>query len=97
MENREQRGRVLIECPNTIFHLYVDDENDMSKIEIFMNNIRRVKRLSLNDIYHWCNCQGIAYETRFNYHKDFSLWRNMRSYMQYFRHKRKYQVSFGAA
>ena len=38
----------MIECPNTIFHLYVNDEFEMSKIETFMNNIRTVKSLGLN-------------------------------------------------
>ena len=31
---------ICIECPNTIFHLYVKDETELSKLEIFMENIR---------------------------------------------------------
>lgn len=91
----DQTGQIMIECPNTIFHLYVADENELSKIEIFMNNISTVKRLGLTDIYHWCNRQKISYDTEFNYQKDFPLWKNVKSYLQYFRQKHKYQVSFG--
>lgn len=87
-------GKILIECPNTIFHIYVKSEDELSKIEIFMRNIRTVKRLGLNDIYFWCNRQGISYDTRFNYHKDFSLWKNIASYCQYSRQKMKYKYQF---
>ncbi len=97
MENRDQIGQIMIECPTTIFYLYVKSENEMSKIEIFMNNISTVKRLGLIDIYCWCNRQNITYDTGFNYHKDFSLWKNVKSYLQYFRQKHKYQVGFGTA
>lgn len=88
-------GQIMIECPNTIFHLYVNDETELSKIEIFMGNIRTVKRLGLTDIYNWCNRQGIAYDTRFNYHKGVSLWKNLCSYMLYTRQKVKYQLGYG--
>ena len=50
-------GHILIECPNTIFHLYARDEGELSKIETFLRNIRGIKRLGLNDIYIWCNRQ----------------------------------------
>ena len=56
-------GHILIECPNTIFHLYARDEGELSKIETFLRNIRGIKRLGLNDIYIWCNRQGILYVT----------------------------------
>lgn len=88
-------GKIMIECPNTIFHLYVNDEFEMSKIETFMNNIRTVKSLGLNDIYNWCNRQGIAYDTKFNYHKGAPLWKNFRSYLLYTRQKAKYQLGLG--
>ncbi len=91
---RNRAGQVMIECPNTIFHLYVNDEIELSKIEVFMNNIRTVRKLGLTDIYNWCNRQGIAYDTRFNYRKDFSLWKNVKSYLLYSRQKMKYQVRF---
>ena len=29
-------GHILIECPNTIFHLYARDEGELSKIETFL-------------------------------------------------------------
>ena len=70
-------GHILIECPNTIFHLYARDEGELSKIETFLRNIRGIKRLGLNDIYIWCNRQGILYVTKFHYRKDFSLWFNI--------------------
>ena len=85
-------GQVLIECPNTIFQIYVKNEQELSKLEIFMGNIRSVKNLGINDIYNWCNRQGIAYDTKFNYHKDFSLWKNVKSYMKYSMQKMKYQI-----
>ena len=83
-------GQILIECPNTIFSLYVKNELELSKIEIFMGNIRKVKNLGINDIYNWCNRQGIDYDTKFNYHKDLNLWKNLKLYFKYFKHKRKY-------
>ena len=52
-------GHILIECPNTIFHLYARDEGELSKIETFLRNIRGIKRLGLNDIYIWCNRRQI--------------------------------------
>lgn len=85
-------GQVMIECPNTIFHLYVSNENELSKIEIFMGNLRTVKKLGLNDIYNWCNRQGITYYTRFNYRKEFSFWKNVKAYHKYYTQKMKYQV-----
>ena len=89
-------GQIMIECPNTIFHLYVNNERELSKIEIFMSNIRTIKRLGLTDIYTWCNRQGIQYDTRFNYHKECSLWMNVKSYFLYSRQKMKYQLLLGA-
>lgn len=89
-------GRIMIECPNTIFHLYVHNEDEVSKVEIFMRNIRNVKSLSLIDIYKWCNRQGIAYDTRFNYHRNYSVWKNMKSYVRYFSQKHKYQFRLEA-
>ena len=90
---REQhRGQIMIECPNTIFYLYVNNERELSKVETFMRNIRSMKRLGLQDIYNWCNRQGVLYHTQFNYHKDFSLWKNLKSYFLYSRQKMKYQI-----
>ena len=84
-------GQILIECSNTIFHLYIKSEQDLSKIETFMNNIRTIERLGLNDIYIWCNRQGILYDTAFNYHKETSFWKNIKAYVRYSRQKMKYQ------
>lgn len=94
MKKPKGAGQIMIECPNTIFSLYVRNERELSKIEIFMGNIRTVKHLGLNDIYNWCNRQGIQYDTRFNYHKDFSIWRNIKSYLKYSSQKFKYQIAF---
>lgn len=85
----------MIECPNTIFYLYINNEREQVKIETFMKNIRNLKRLGLNDIYIWCNRQGILYDTQFHYHKDFSLWTNLKFYFSYSRQKMKYQISVG--
>ena len=71
-------GHILIECPNTIFHLYARDEGELSKIETFLRNIRGIKRL---------------YVTKFHYRKDFSLWFNMKSYYLYFLQKFRYQFA----
>ena len=95
MNERKKIEQFTIECPNTIFHLYVNDQTEISKVLLFMRNIRTVKRLGLTDIYNWCNRQGIAYDTQFNYRKDFSLWKNFKSYMQYSKWKKMYQVQFG--
>lgn len=89
-------GHILIECPNTIFHLYAQNEGELSKIETFLRNIRTVKKLGLNDIYTWCNRQGITYVTKFNYHKDFSLWVNLKSYYLYSLQKLRFQLVAGS-
>lgn len=91
---KSRSGQIMIECPNTIFHLYVKNENELSKIEIFMRNIRTVKKIGLRDIYSWCNRQGIEYDTRFNYNKNFSIWKNVQSYFQYSKQKWRYQFGF---
>ena len=49
--------QIIIECPNTIFHLYIDSEDELSKVKVFMNNIKHVDSISLHDIYNWCNKQ----------------------------------------
>ena len=85
-------GSILIECPNTIFQLFINNEEEISKIEIFMGNIRAVKHLGINDIYNWCNRQGIEYNTHFNYHKELSAWKTIKSYLHYQRQKMKYQI-----
>ena len=83
-------GQVLIECPDTIFLLYVSNEDELSKIGVFMNNLRALRKVGLQDIYNWCNRQGIMYDTKFNYHRDFTLIKTLRSYFKYFTLKRKY-------
>lgn len=90
-----QAQKITIECPNTIFHLYITTENELSKVEIFMRNLRKVERLELLDIYQWCNRQKIMYDTAFRYRKESSVWKNMRAYMHYSSQKMKYKVRFG--
>ncbi len=87
-------GQILIECPNTIFHLYVDTEDELAKIEIFMNNIRSVSHMGLNDIYNWCNRQKIAYDTSFNFQRKRTLWKTIQAYLLYTKIKMKYQLKF---
>lgn len=84
----------MIECPNTVFHIYIHSEDEYSKIETFMNNIRTVKHLGLNDIYTWCNRQQMRYDTRFNYCRNSSVWKNMKAYVCYYRQKSKYQLNY---
>ena len=95
---REQhKGQIMIEWPNAIFYLYVNNERELSKVETFMSNIKSMKRLGLQDIYNWCNRQGIQYETQFHYHPEFSLWMNFKSYLLYSRQKMKYRLPVGDA
>ena len=96
-ERKSSMKQFTIECPNTIFQLYVYDQTEVSKVFLFLRNIRSVEKLGLTDIYNWCNRQGIEYKTQFNYRKDFSVWENIQSYLQYFKWKRMYQVQYGAA
>ena len=84
------RGQIVIECPNTIFHLYVESEEELSKVQVFMNNIRHVDTLGVNDIYNWCNRQKVEYRTSFNYDNRLTLNKMIKSYIFYFRHKIKY-------
>ena len=97
-ENRDGQW-ITIECPNTIFDICVRNETEYSKLELFMNNIRTVSHLGIQDIYNWCNRQKMEYQTRFNYRKGQSVWRNLRLYAYYYKHKvmYQYQVSFQAA
>ena len=50
MKNIEEQ-QIIIECPNTIFHLYIDSEDELSKVKVFMNNMKNVDSISLHDIY----------------------------------------------
>ena len=54
MKNIEEQ-QIIIECPNTIFHLYIDSEDELLKVKAFMNNMKHVDSISLHDIYNWCN------------------------------------------
>ena len=49
MKNIEEQ-QIIIECPNTIFHLYIDSEDELSKVKVFMNNMKNVDSISLHDI-----------------------------------------------
>ena len=52
MKNIEEQ-QIIIECPNTIFHLYIDSEDELLKVKAFMNNMKHVDSRSLHDIYNW--------------------------------------------
>ena len=54
--------QIIIECPNTIFHLYIDSEDELSKVKVFMNNMKNVDSISLHDIYNWCNLYLMKYK-----------------------------------
>lgn len=94
---RKDKLSVCIECPNTIFRLYVGTETELAKLEIFMGNIRFVDKLGLTDIYQWCNRQKIDYDTKFNYHKEFTLWKTIKDYFRYSKDKAKYQLGISFA
>ena len=76
MKNIEEQ-QIIIECPNTIFHLY-------------MNNMKNVDSISLHDIYNWCNRQHVQYTTTFNYDSKMTLTEMIKSYIFYFRQKLRY-------
>lgn len=82
----------MLECPNTIFYLCISTEREMGKLELFMKNIKNVRCLGTDDIYNWCNRQKITYQTKYNYHKELSFFRNLRYYLKYTRQKMKYQT-----
>lgn len=87
-------GYVTLECPNTVFYIFIQNEVEGAKLEIFMNNIRFMNQLKLNDIYNWCNNQKISYETHFKYNRRIPLWRNMKAYLNYYKQKTKYQPGY---
>ena len=72
----QKDGMIQIQCINTIFRLFVQNEDEMTKVEIFVNNIRTMKGISLTDIYNWCNRQG----------------RNFCMFIHYYRQKQKYML-----
>ncbi len=94
--NTQSPAQVLVECPNTIFCLLVQNETELSKIEIFMNNIRYAEKLSISDMYNWCNRQGIQYVTKFNYRKGQPVWKTLKSFVMYFKKKKQYQIKYEA-
>ena len=79
MKNIEEQ-QIIIECPNTIFHLYIDSEDELSKVD----------SISLHDIYNWCNRQHVQYTTTFNYDSKMTLTEMIKSYIFYFRQKLRY-------
>lgn len=89
MRNIEEQ-QIIIECPNTIFHLYIDSEDELSKVKVFMNNMKHVDSLSLHDIYNWCNRQNVQYTTTFNYDSKMTWTEMIKSYIFYFRQKLRY-------
>lgn len=91
---QENTMYVTLECPNTIFQIYIHDECEKSKFDIFMNNIRYIEHLKVKDIYEWCNHQRFSYKTHFNYNRRVPVWRNMKAYFTYFRQKTKNQPNF---
>ena len=97
MSKIANKSQIIIACPNTLFHLYVNSEEEISKIETFMRNIRSISTLHLTDVYQWCNRQGICYDTSFNFHRELPLWTNMKLYYNYFIQKLKYQEKWNTA
>ena len=89
MKNIEEQ-QIIIECPNTIFHLYIDSEDELSKVKVFMNNMKNVDLISLHDIYNWCKGQHVQYTTNLNYNIKMTLTEMIKSYIFYFRQKLRY-------
>ena len=50
MSKIANKSQIIIACPNTLFHLYVNSEEEISKIETFMRNIRSISTLHLTDV-----------------------------------------------
>ena len=79
MKNIEEQ-QIIIECPNTIFHLYIDSEDELSKVKVFMNNMKNVDSIR----------QHVQYTTTFNYDSKMTLTEMIKSYIFYFRQKLRY-------
>lgn len=90
---KEKCGQVIIECPNTIFHLKIDNEEQLTKVHIFMNNIKHLESMELKDIYNWCNRQHVEYSTSFNHNRNRSISRTIGAFVFYFSKKLKYLYS----
>lgn len=90
-------GRVMIECSNTIFHLYIRTEEELTKLEIFMRNLRSANQVSIMDVYQWCNRHGISYNTNFNFRRRMGLINTIHSYIHYTVQKLKYQFGIHVA
>lgn len=83
--------RVMIECSNTIFHLYIRTEEEFTKLEIFTRNLRSANQVSIVDVYQWCNRHHISYNTNFNFRRNMGVVNTIRSYIHYTAQKLKYQ------
>uniref|UniRef100_UPI0040572CAC hypothetical protein n=1 Tax=Agathobacter sp. TaxID=2021311 RepID=UPI0040572CAC len=92
-------GRVMIECSNTIFHLYIRTEEELKKFEVFMRNLRSARQVSIMDVYQWCNRHGVSYNTNFNFRRNMGFINTIHSYINYMMQKMKYQfgISFACA
>ncbi len=84
-------GQILIECPSSLFLLYVKNETEVSKIQTFMKNMSSVSKMELRDIHTWCNRQGIDYVTKFLLRKEFTFDRTLRAFLRFFKLKIKYE------
>ena len=84
--------RVMIQCSNTIFHLYIQTEEELTKLEIFTRNLRSANKVSLTDIYQWCNRHGISYRTNFNFRRNMGFINIVYSYIHYAMQKVKYRL-----
>lgn len=75
---------IRIRCYNVIFFLECCTKTDYNKICYFGRRIQNEK-ISMSDIYKWCNVQGIKYKTKFVYRNDFPLKANIWNLYTYVR------------
>lgn len=85
---RKMTYEVRLLCASTVFHIYLHDENEASKLDMFLANIGAAQSLALQDLYNWCNRQKMHYNTKFCYNPRASLMENARFFLHYFYQKK---------
>ena len=59
LEVGENTVSVVVTC---LLYTSIDSEDELSKVKVFMNNMKNVDSISLHDIYNWCNRQHVQYK-----------------------------------
>ena len=76
---------VSVQYHNVIFFLKLKNEFDKHKFHCFSEMASTNKDIRLKDIHNWCRNQGVEYQTRFKYRKDYPLKANLWNYYTYLR------------